>query len=136
MADFLKDDDFESDRFKRLLYTFALKFAGVVKQFDSSLRRDIRGIDKAQVKPAVSPFGRRDCKMIIGSAKGLHCGSDQPEFGTWVLSHSLVCTAHSFACSPLFLSNQLMRSVSTSPPSELFYSFQLVVENCEKNLNK
>ena len=54
MADFLKDDDFESDRFKRLLYTFALKFAGVVKQLDSGLRRDIRGIDKGQVKPAVS----------------------------------------------------------------------------------
>ena len=59
LADFLNDDDFESDRFKRMLYTFALKFAGVVKQFDSGLRRDIRGVEKNQIKPTVGPLLRK-----------------------------------------------------------------------------
>ena len=43
LADFL-NDDFESDRFKRMLYTFSLKIAGTVKQFDESLRRDLQGV--------------------------------------------------------------------------------------------
>ena len=54
LADFLHDDDFESDRFKRMLYTFSLKFAGDAKQFESGLNKDIRGIDKIQVRPSVS----------------------------------------------------------------------------------
>ena len=53
MADFLNDDDFESDRFKRMLYTFSLKFAGNVKQFDSGLKKDIRAVEKSQVAPSV-----------------------------------------------------------------------------------
>ena len=56
LADFLNDDDFESDRFKRMLYTFSLKFAGVLTQFDSGLRRDIRGVEKSQIKASVIAF--------------------------------------------------------------------------------